>query len=320
MYFLQPRARRARRAHVADRVQQHDAVLAQQIVHLGEELRVVVDADVLEHADRYDAVELLPYLAVVAQLEAYPVGQPRLARPLVRQLVLLLGQRDAGDIDLLEACEIERELAPAAADVEHLEAGLEVELGGDQAQLVLLGLLQRFGVVEEVGAGILHPLVEEELVEVVAEVVVVRHVLLRLADRVRLLEALEAARDAAQHLLQGLVAERKPVQREQREEVAQRRILEAHAPVHVGLAGRKLWIEEQLAVERGVGEPHGDLRARRAGEDVGLALRIDDLERADAHEGFEHVRQGKHGLLPQMPLRRPRPSAERRLVEAPELA
>ena len=52
-------------------------------------------------------------------------------------------------------------------------------------------------VVEEIGAGILHALVEEEGIEIVAEVVVVRDVLLRLADRVRLLEALEGAGETA---------------------------------------------------------------------------------------------------------------------------
>jgi hypothetical protein len=49
---------------------------------------------------------------------------------------------------------------------------------------------------------------------------VVSDVSLRLADGVGLLEALEAARDRAQHLLQGIGAEREPVDREQGEEVA----------------------------------------------------------------------------------------------------
>ena len=71
--------------------------------------------------------------------------------------------------------------------------GLEIELGCDQPQLVLLGLLQALVVVEEVGARVLHALIEEQLVEVVAEIVVVRDVLLRLADRIGLLEALQAA-------------------------------------------------------------------------------------------------------------------------------
>ena len=52
------------------------------------------------------------------------------------------------------------------------------------------------------------PFVEEEFVEVVAEVVVMRHVLLRLADRVRLLEALHPARETLQHILQRIGSER----------------------------------------------------------------------------------------------------------------
>ena len=165
------------------------------------------------------------HVAVVEQLEADPVGEPGALRLLVRQRVLLLRQRHAGDVDVLDRREIEREVAPARADIEHLEARLEAELCRDEAQLVALRLLERVGVVDEIGAGVLHALVEEEPVEVVAEVVVVRDVGLRLADLVRLLEALEAARDPPQHLLQRIGAERQPVHREQRQEVAQARAL-----------------------------------------------------------------------------------------------
>ena len=205
--------------------------------------------------------------------------------------MLLLGQRDAGHVDVLDLREIEGHVAPAAADVEDLQAGPERELGRDQPELVLLRLLQALAIVEEVGAGVLHPSVEEQLVERVAEVVVVRHVLLRLADGVRLLEALEHQRHAPQHLLHRVGAKGKPVDGEQGEEVPQRRVLEAEPAVHIGLARMQLGIEEQLAVERAVGEPHGDARAaRRAGEHVGAAVRVDDFERARTHERFQHVR------------------------------
>ena len=80
--------------------------------------------------------------------------------------------------------------------------GFRLSLEAISRSLFCCACSRRLVVVEEVGARILHALVEEELVEVVAEVVVVRDVLLRLADRVGLLEALQAARDLAQHLLQ----------------------------------------------------------------------------------------------------------------------
>ena len=79
--LAKPRARRARRAHVADGVQEHDAVVVEERVDPGEELRVVADADVLEHADRDDAVEAVLHLAVVLQVEAHAVGEARAGAP-----------------------------------------------------------------------------------------------------------------------------------------------------------------------------------------------------------------------------------------------
>ena len=45
-------------AELADRVQKHHAVGLQEVAALGEEFVVMLGADVLEHADRDDAVEL----------------------------------------------------------------------------------------------------------------------------------------------------------------------------------------------------------------------------------------------------------------------
>ena len=83
---------------------------------------------------------------------------------------------DAGDVGAGDAGEVERHAAPAAADVEDAGAGADEELGGDQALLGELGLVERHVGVLEVGAGILHVAVEEEPVEPFVEVVVVRDV------------------------------------------------------------------------------------------------------------------------------------------------
>ena len=85
----------------------------------------------------------LPDLAVVAQLEAHPVDKPGRCALSFDSACCSFDRVTPVTSTSSMAGEIERELAPAAADVEHLEAGLQVELGGDQAQLVLLGLLQR---------------------------------------------------------------------------------------------------------------------------------------------------------------------------------
>ena len=71
--FADEGAGRGRRAAAADRMQQHDAVRLQHLRAFVEEGAVVVDADMLEHADRDDAVEALGNVAVVLDLEMHVV-------------------------------------------------------------------------------------------------------------------------------------------------------------------------------------------------------------------------------------------------------
>ena len=50
-------------------MQQHHAVVVEQSRAFAEERVVEADADMLEHADRDDAVELLRHVAIVLQAE-----------------------------------------------------------------------------------------------------------------------------------------------------------------------------------------------------------------------------------------------------------
>ena len=59
----------------ADRMQQHHAVVGEQLGAFAEEGVVVIDADMLEHADRNDAVERSLHVAIVLQLEARALGR-----------------------------------------------------------------------------------------------------------------------------------------------------------------------------------------------------------------------------------------------------
>jgi hypothetical protein len=68
---------------------------------------------------------------------------------------------------------MDREAAPAAADVEHPLARLEAELPAGQLQLRRLRRLQRLAVPGEEGATVRHRLVEEQREELVGDVVVV---------------------------------------------------------------------------------------------------------------------------------------------------
>jgi hypothetical protein len=68
---------------------------------------------------------------------------------------------------------VDREAAPAAADVQEALPGLEGELLADKLKLRVLGLFQRLGPAREEGAAVGHPRVEEEREELGGEVVVV---------------------------------------------------------------------------------------------------------------------------------------------------
>src|SRR3546814_19365361 len=93
-----------------------------------------------------------------------------------------------------DVCSSDLEAAPAGADVEQLQARpVEQQLGRQVPLLVRLRLIQALLAAAEVGAGILAVGVEEEVVELAGKVVVVGDVLLRLADRIILLQAADVA-------------------------------------------------------------------------------------------------------------------------------
>ena len=151
----------------------------------------MVDADMLEHADRHDAVETLGNVAVVLDLEMHMVVEALGLRALGRDRMLFGRERHAEHLGLEGLGEVEPEPAPARADVEHALARLHLQLGGDMALLGGLRLLERHVGPFEIGAGILHVVVEEELVELAREIVVALDVALGAAGRVHLMQAAE---------------------------------------------------------------------------------------------------------------------------------
>ena len=62
-----------------------------------------------------------------------------------------------------------------------------VQFGSQQPQLVALRFLKRFIIIAEIGAGVEHVLVQEQLVELIAKIIVMGNILLCLAGPVRLL-------------------------------------------------------------------------------------------------------------------------------------
>ena len=141
-----------------------------------------------EHADGYDAIELSFDLAVILQPEFHVVGQTHGRCALLRQSQLFLRQRDTRDVHLCAFGQIEGKTAPAAADVEHLLTRFEQQLGRYMAFFVELRLFQAFFVMSEIGAGILQVFVQEQPIELVGNVVVMRDVPLGSGRRIVLLE------------------------------------------------------------------------------------------------------------------------------------
>ncbi len=101
-------------------------------------------ADMFEHADRDDPVELARHMAVIDQLELYLVGDAAFLGAAAGNLQLLLRQRDAEHLGPGLLVEIQRHAAPAAADIEHGHARLQRELRGDMRLLVGLRLFRVF--------------------------------------------------------------------------------------------------------------------------------------------------------------------------------
>ena len=183
-------------------------------------------------------------------------------------------------------------------------------------ELGLLRLLQRHVLARPVGAAVLHVLaVEHQLVELVADVVVVRHVAPGAARPVeRVQEEGEAppdpARQARRH--QPVPALPRIVRLDELDERHHVAALDHDAPVHVGLAGAEPRIEQQVARDLVVGEAKGDLRKAlgRFPERGPLARGVGDLQQAALDQpGKPAIQQSLAHGSPLPAIRRPVPGA-----------
>src|SRR6185437_3837990 len=105
----------------------------------------VDEPDMLVHADRDDLVEhALPrYVAIIALLDRDAIAQPRVGGASSRFRDLLRAQRHAEHRDAVVPRGVDRQPAPATADIEEALAGREPELA---AQMIELRLLRRVDV------------------------------------------------------------------------------------------------------------------------------------------------------------------------------
>src|SRR5262249_45997052 len=150
--FADKRIDRRRIIKPSHGMQQRDTVVLKAVVQFAEELGVVSFADMLEHANRDDAVESSFDIPVGSQFETRDQIQPLEARPLVGKFELLLAQGNAEYLGAGVAHEIETETSPSAAYVQDPEAWpVEIKLPGDVGLLVPLGLFQRLPPSLEIG-------------------------------------------------------------------------------------------------------------------------------------------------------------------------
>jgi len=216
-----------------------------------------------EHADRHDPVETpdlaLGKVAIVDQFEAHPIGHTRRRGALARQRELFLRQGDPQHFDLFQLGERDRHAAPAAADVENTLPRRERKLCRDMRLFRRLRFLQRHIGTRPIGAAILHIAVEEEAVEVVADVVVMRDVRARRAPAV---DRIQPRPDPLEPFAErGLVLELcaavpRRVRAQQADQLHDIALNDLHLAVHKGFGGAEPWIEDDAAHPLSRGKTH----------------------------------------------------------------
>ena len=260
--FANPWIGAGRRAHGADGMQQHHAAVGQQLARPREELAVVAAADMLEHTDRDDAIIHAPLPAIVAQMEPHPPGEPGARGPLVREFVLLLGERDAVHLAIIPPGQKQSHAAPAAADVEHPQAGaIQQQFGGDVILLVALRLLQRVVVMAKIRAGIMPLLVQEQLVEGIGKIVMMRRVFARAGRRIERTQMTQRRFKPPQQTEQGEAIQISGIPPRQREEIMQRAFVHRQQAFHVQFPGREHRAQQQTPLGHAAMQGDTDRRA-----------------------------------------------------------
>src|SRR5262245_13961437 len=161
---------------VRDPMVQVQAAIVQHLADPSEEARVVGDPHVLDDPDGRDLVVAgaggeVPDVQV---LHLAPAGQALSRDAGLGPLRLLPGERHPVGAHAMVLGGPDGEAAPAAADVEHGLAGLETQLPAHQLELVRLRLLEFAVGIAVVGARVDHEGIQEQLVEGVRDVVVMR--------------------------------------------------------------------------------------------------------------------------------------------------
>jgi hypothetical protein len=273
-----------------DGLEAHPAAGPQGAVAGFEVRREVIGAHGLEHLDRDDRVVGALDVPVVAKLDAHAIRQAGRRDTCGGQPVLGGRHGDGRDPAAQLARGVQREPAPAAADLENVLAAAQAGPLRDDPVLVALGVGERLVGHLEHRARVGHRLVEEQPVELVAEVVVGLDVApapgTGVAARPVRQRLPEPEREAPPSIRQreGLAVERRHLEQG-------RQIRAGPQAVHVRLAGADVAAEEHA--DRGGLLVDVDLAdVRRGGVPVHLARAVrqdhGQAPHADPSCGAEH--------------------------------
>ena len=86
-----------------NRMDQRDAVIVHEFIDLGEEFTVMVDTHMFEHTNRDNAIEVPLNLAIVLEFEADPFAHTGTSSPASCTFILLPGQRDTNDLNVVQS-------------------------------------------------------------------------------------------------------------------------------------------------------------------------------------------------------------------------
>jgi hypothetical protein len=109
-------------------VQQHHTVGGERLVGHLEEVGVAVTSEMLEGADRHDAIHLFVELFPAPQQHALASRGGMLVQTLLHVRLLIAAQRQTDDVDVIALERTNDRGAPPAPDIEQCHPRLEPEL------------------------------------------------------------------------------------------------------------------------------------------------------------------------------------------------
>src|SRR5438067_3899894 len=242
-------------------MQQHDAVVIEQLGALAEEGIIEAHADMLEHAHGDDAVELSGNVAVILQAKLDLFGQSLLLGTHLCERELALGKRDPSDARATNSREIQCHSSPAAADVEHASIAGHEQLGREVALLGELRVVERLTLVLKIRAAVLAIGVKEKRIKLLVEIVVVRDVTPGARAQIQLHQTAVEKSRKPWNACRAAGAALSALSEQDGKDIGNRAALDDDPAGHIGFAESKLGVRENAELGRWAGEANGHGRS-----------------------------------------------------------